>query len=273
MNVAPSSWCEPVDEQPLALADAVLLSGNLDDRVGHGFLGRSRRAQAARRNRRMIAATVRERESKSSIHSDIGTYSGALLVRRASTDDDIFVREARRRSRLSAAGLRRFLPPREPRRERLRFGCPSAPTAPSSAASAVCLGLGRVGAGIRRRFARYSDGGEVARRHVDPRRGTAVALVCWNIDVRVRGGRRRAPASCGFAPRVSHGASASSSGSPSGLGDGTRSPEVGSGSSSSMAASTSARLVELVLASSASAGSRPSCSSTHASASLPPPRT
>ena len=43
---------------------------------------------------------------------------------------------------------------------------------------------------LRRRFARYDDGGEVARRHVDPRCGTAVALVCRNIDVRVRGGRR-----------------------------------------------------------------------------------
>src|SRR5262249_21644850 len=39
---------QAVDEQPLALTDAVLLPGNLDDRVGHGVLQRKGRRHTSR---------------------------------------------------------------------------------------------------------------------------------------------------------------------------------------------------------------------------------
>src|SRR5512144_2905415 len=71
-------------------------------------------------------------ESKSSIHTDMGTYSGAVSAVGAaspgSSDDGAF-------SPSLAAGLRRFLPPREPRRERFFLGWPSTPTASTSTIS------------------------------------------------------------------------------------------------------------------------------------------
>jgi hypothetical protein len=129
---------QAVDEQPLALADAVLLSGNLDDRVGH--VSEGRRGPEARESPRMIADYARFEASKSSIHSDIGTYSatpsspcrlGGLSLagsRRAVASVRrrllAFAAAARtaagalllRRASLSAAALRPHRPSQRPRR-------------------------------------------------------------------------------------------------------------------------------------------------------------
>src|SRR5262245_10678305 len=74
---------QAVDEQPFAFADAVLLSGNLDDRVGH-VIRRSARAGCPQKPGH---DTDYERfaESKSSIHSDMGTYSGAASAAAAAS--------------------------------------------------------------------------------------------------------------------------------------------------------------------------------------------
>src|SRR5262249_7543693 len=70
----PLVLAKSVDEQTLAFADAVLLSGNLDDRVGH-VIPRSARAHGPRKPAH-DTGYGRRAASKSSIHSDMGTSSG-----------------------------------------------------------------------------------------------------------------------------------------------------------------------------------------------------
>ena len=86
------------------------------------------------------------------------------------------------RDRRSAAGLRRFLPPRDPRRERLRLGCPSA-AASDELASSARERLGAGSAASAATSAGYDR--ELGRRHVDPRRPSPSAAVRTRLGVAV----------------------------------------------------------------------------------------
>src|SRR5688500_14140749 len=83
----------------------------------------------------------RARVSKSSIHSDIGTYSGSPLSDAASAVASAASTAPAPSGAASplpaAAGFLRLRPPREPRRDRLRFGVPSEAASPGSAGSAA----------------------------------------------------------------------------------------------------------------------------------------
>ena len=85
----------------------------------------------------VLRSYFRERVSKSSIHSDMGTYSGVWslelgsdpwgLTPLGSLEVEPWAPTSSSTTSGSvcspfAEGLRRFRPPRDPRRERLRFG-------------------------------------------------------------------------------------------------------------------------------------------------------
>src|SRR5688500_6681794 len=87
----------------------------------------------------------RARVSKSSIHSDIGTYSGSPLSAAASavasaasttsTASTTSAPSGAVSPLRAAAGFLRLRPPRDPRRERLRFGAPSGAVSTDSASA------------------------------------------------------------------------------------------------------------------------------------------
>ena len=92
---------KPVCEQPLSLADAVLLPGNLDDRVGHGHLRRSERASGPR-SHRMIA-------DEEPLQADMDATEGCPL-RRPGPHRDIVARWGKGPVALGAARARVEVP-------------------------------------------------------------------------------------------------------------------------------------------------------------------